>query len=37
MKIKSLREVMDMIELHLIARFGVPKELRVDKRNEFSG
>jgi hypothetical protein len=37
MKTKSSGEVMDMIKLHIIARFGVPKELRMDRGKEFAG
>ena len=37
MRTKSSQEVAQVIELHLIARFGIPRELRSDCGREFLG
>lgn len=37
MRTKSSQEVAQVIQLHLIARFGIPRELRSDRGREFLG
>lgn len=37
MKTKSSEEVAEVLRLHVIARFGVPRELRMDRGKEFAG
>jgi IS30 family transposase len=37
MKTKTSSEVAEAIRLHILARFGVPKELRFDRGREFAG
>ncbi len=34
---KGSKEVADALELNIIARFGVPSELRMDRGLEFAG
>ena len=34
---KGSKEVADALELNIIARFGVPDELRMDRGLEFAG
>jgi Integrase core domain. len=37
MKTKSSEEVAEVLRHHIIARFGVPRELRMDRGKEFAG
>lgn len=37
MKTKSSEEVAEVLNHHIIARFGVPRELRMDRGKEFAG
>lgn len=37
MRTKSSEEVAEVLRHHIIARFGVPKELRMDRGKEFAG
>ena len=37
MRTKSSQEVAQVIKLHLIARFGISRELRSDRGHEFLG
>jgi hypothetical protein len=37
MKTKSSEELAEVLRHHIIARFGVPRELRMDRGKEFAG